>query len=865
MKKIPLLLFILSLAFTSHSQTWQRFQNPDGGSVIDMVSKGDTMYAALSGGVFKSADHAATWTECSNGIPTISTSCLLVKNNRLLVGTDSGVYVSDDDGASWTLSSAGMLLWGGLPNVYKFVQHGTDTILALARSGTQLFYSTNSGNSWNLLYGMSMYGMEQHSIMSYQGKIYWSQPFGSASNLNGIKVSNNGGVSYVSYNQGLDDYKTGGLLPPIYSTGRIGRTMLTAFQLSTAPYRTVVARRDLDTGTQWHITDTISQALMPRGPWKIFSHQGVFYMGCSFGQDTVGVVMSADTGSTWTSMSLAYSSGALSYFHDGTDLLVGTYGNGLFAHHNGTWEDRSTGFNVSSGDMSSVKRDELGNMWFAGSKTGVFKLNSATDTWDRTDSGFAPDITGHLIRRRNELGFSQLRFINGKLRTSAADNSGLFRSYFYSNTSNTWIPDISPAILECAIGDTLFGLDYDTTSWEPVVCYREPADTLWHNPGTFPAIGALYGIFAYNIYSEENSNVLIVSTDGGGILRSTDRGTSWDFANTGLGDSSHRFISDIEFVYNTAFNRYDFLMATDTGLFKSEDEGLTWNLIWSHPGNATDQIEVYGTYIFITSRPPFYTTVYPGSSTVFASSDYGATWIDLKGNIPLVFRKHVTINAIAVDYMNNRLIASTNYMGVWHVSLNGIFSLPMPVSFNGFDGEVKRSADAQLNWQTASEINNKAFHVMRSSDGKRFEPIATASPAYAANYTGTSVYTFTDYGVFNSAKKDAYYFIEQEDYDGKKSRTNTILLSIDADRNMENDKVSVYPNPATAEITFNLAGLNTSASVTIELYNSQGKMVLSKQTSLSAVKLDVSMLERGLYLYKTKSGRNTSAGKIMLK
>ena len=74
--------------------------------------------------------------------------------------------------------------------------------------------------------------------------------------------------------------------------------------------------------------------------------------------------------------------------------------------------------------------------------------------------------------------------------------------------------------------------------------------------------------------------------------------------------------------------------------------------------------------------------------------------------------------------------------------------------------------------------------------------------------------------------------------------------------------VRVYPNPATEYIVFN--GIETSGTAYVELFEIQGKIILSQPIDYSQ-KVIVQHLPQGLYLYKYSVESKTYTGKLIIK
>ena len=79
-------------------------------------------------------------------------------------------------------------------------------------------------------------------------------------------------------------------------------------------------------------------------------------------------------------------------------------------------------------------------------------------------------------------------------------------------------------------------------------------------------------------------------------------------------------------------------------------------------------------------------------------------------------------------------------------------------------------------------------------------------------------------------------------------------------------EVIVSPNPAKDLLVLQIAlPINTSKQTnsTIELYNMQGKLLLSSSSTLANTNLDISHLKAGVYLLKIRNGQQLYLQKII--
>jgi hypothetical protein len=78
---------------------------------------------------------------------------------------------------------------------------------------------------------------------------------------------------------------------------------------------------------------------------------------------------------------------------------------------------------------------------------------------------------------------------------------------------------------------------------------------------------------------------------------------------------------------------------------------------------------------------------------------------------------------------------------------------------------------------------------------------------------------------------------------------------------LTNSDIDLYPNPTNNEFT--LSGMVYS-SCSMNIYNSEGKLVHSVKEIKSGLKVDVSTFRRGLYLVKITDENNRSAVKKLI-
>ncbi|GGK88067.1 T9SS type A sorting domain-containing protein [Rufibacter glacialis] len=175
---------------------------------------------------------------------------------------------------------------------------------------------------------------------------------------------------------------------------------------------------------------------------------------------------------------------------------------------------------------------------------------------------------------------------------------------------------------------------------------------------------------------------------------------------------------------------------------------------------------------------------------------------------------------------------------------SGLDPNPLPVTLTAFT--VRKMAEgAQLEWATASEINNDRFVVERSVDGKTFEAIGEVRGS--GNSSALVNYSFLDRAPH---KGHNYYRLTQHDYDGTSESSKIIYLSVKSA--VASVAMTTYPNPATHEVTIK-AGTISKEDQTFHILNAAGgivKTVVLPKNEASVV-LPLGEFATGLYLVKS--------------
>lgn len=211
-------------------------------------------------------------------------------------------------------------------------------------------------------------------------------------------------------------------------------------------------------------------------------------------------------------------------------------------------------------------------------------------------------------------------------------------------------------------------------------------------------------------------------------------------------------------------------------------------------------------------------------------------------NAPLPGQSNPTAQEVFVPgVLNINPVSSEGY--TWTVSSQ---ASPLPVELFNFFAVEKNNSEVYCSWQTASEINNDYFILMRSKDGLNFEEIAKVDGAGNSNIVLN--YSFIDKHPFFG---NSYYKLKQVDFNGdyNYSVTREVKLS------KQGSSFSIYPNPVTNNLYLSISGSNNITKV-YEIKDLMGKTIKRDSLSSDAFQYVVSLkgLANGFYLIEVFCG-----------
>lgn len=174
--------------------------------------------------------------------------------------------------------------------------------------------------------------------------------------------------------------------------------------------------------------------------------------------------------------------------------------------------------------------------------------------------------------------------------------------------------------------------------------------------------------------------------------------------------------------------------------------------------------------------------------------------------------------------------------------------IQVPVEFNSFNAEAIKDG-VRLNWETATEQNNKGFEVQRSIDNITFLPIGFIRGS--GTTTEKQTYSFIDKQISGKF----YYRLKQTDFNGTFNYSNVISVSTLPSEYL---LMQNYPNPFNPDTRIEYS-IPKDEFVTLKLFDIKGEEVASllaenQQAGYYSISVNGNKLTGGVYFYQLKAG-----------
>lgn len=284
---------------------------------------------------------------------------------------------------------------------------------------------------------------------------------------------------------------------------------------------------------------------------------------------------------------------------------------------------------------------------------------------------------------------------------------------------------------------------------------------------------------------------------------------------------------------NAGFPLFDFTTSPIVQLTKSANAGF-WRL------TPTDGI-VGGSYTCTVTGTGFFGISSVSDLRLVRRNNSSSAW-SLGGTSVL------GSGTVAIPVASSTGI--TNMGGEFTIASDSTLNA-LPIKLISLYAKWNNNKEAEINWQTASEINNSHFEVEKLKDN---EWQLIGKVLGNGNTTVTNNYSWID----NSAQigKLQYYRLKQVDYDGNYEYTKIVKLTEYANKA---NFINIFPLPMQNELQMQTNAIDESI-ILVTVYDINGKetLIVNNQNTL-----DVSSLANGVYTLKVVTNQQTYFEKIV--
>ncbi|MGB3005835.1 MAG: LamG-like jellyroll fold domain-containing protein, partial [Chitinophagaceae bacterium] len=367
----------------------------------------------------------------------------------------------------------------------------------------------------------------------------------------------------------------------------------------------------------------------------------------------------------------------------------------------------------------------------------------------------------------------------------------------------------------------------------------------WMNRKITPDHPAFSNLVGYYTFDEQN---LLQAYDSNGAKTGVlTNGPQYVTSGAPIGDgSSYDFINATKSATLTLPTGENFTSTETSGT----PGGISVFVVKDPPENQTGILGIgandhyFGVHVSGGSSPQ-YTAVYNYTGNPFVSAateptlqlfkrndNSAANWTNSSATL------NTTANTLTITGQNTEYILGSSGFG-------------LPVSLLSFQAQKVNATTAKLNWQTATEINNKGFEIQRSFDGNYFVNVGFVNGA--GNSDVLKEYSTTD----KPGKTGrVYYRLKQIDLDGNSKLSQIVSIIFD-----KQGLIKVYPNPAQQQVI--IEGVDQYSRV--QLLDAAGKLIKEQlNNSQYLLTLNLEGLKSGMYLLRLINGNDNQTIKLMI-
>jgi photosystem II stability/assembly factor-like uncharacterized protein len=615
--------------------------DPQVPSTIYAATYSDQWAPTFPGGIFKSLDGGATWNALNaqlTGDPVADSQILYLaidpqNTSTLYTGTYAGVFKSVDGGATWIAANS------GLPNLGQAGPGG----VVIPAYVPVLSLSVDPQNSGTLY------------TVAGADTIHCSPPCGG-----GLFKSTDGGASWAALPTSPPSQCWSGTLPLMIDPGNPATLLY--------PDGCDGLYRSADGGASWNR----GGSGLPRNV-RLFSIRfdantsGTLYAATAY-NSRGGVYKSVDGGMTWSPASSGLPPECIGVLEvdprqAGTlYAAAGCASQQLFKSTDGaaSWTTISSTLGVSA--MSLLMDPLNSGTIYINTSDGTFKSTDAGTTWNPLNSTylFAIDPQNPSTLYASVLNANEL-YANVVSRLSKSIDGGATW-----NPADAGLPDSSENAKFC-VSSLAIDPENTNTLYAGIGtgnCGVTPDDGVWTSSdggASWAMLGAQPGGGVSGLAIDPSNSQTLYASTAMGLYKSTDGGASWN-----------KLVADYFLSFAIAPQTPNTIVAAGNslGVIKSTDGGASWTTILGPMVPGSPSCFVALGYICpstcgcgpLAIDPQNPSTIYVRTNRVFRSTNGGASWTVLEWTVS-------GVSGLAADPLNaNTLYASANTGGVFVIN-----------------------------------------------------------------------------------------------------------------------------------------------------------------------------------------------------
>ncbi len=344
-----------------------------------------------------------------------------------------------------------------------------------------------------------------------------------------------------------------------------------------------------------------------------------------------------------------------------------------------------------------------------------------------------------------------------------------------------------------------------------------------------------------------NKDLGWIAGNEGVILKTTDAGLTWAYQQ--MNGTNYGTLTSLCFIdENTGWASGSGLDVNGGVILKTTNGGGNWFL--QHNG--------YNRFI--------YSVFFNNSSSGWAVGDEGIMFSTQNGGIDWELQGSGTfadLYAVNVKSFQNGLSVGNDGTILKYVKDSN--SAVLPVELNSFE-VISKGGNVELNWFTATEVNNKGFEIERKADNV-WKTIGFISGK--GTTTNPSKYYFIDDLRNTSFNGNVAYRLKQVDYNGTYKYSDEVSVQVNSNP-AEYSLMQNYPNPFNPSTVIKYS-VKENTQVILKVFDILGREVSTlldeeKPAGTYTINFDAAKagLSSGTYFYTIKAGNFVQTKKMLL-